>query len=263
MAKHTTATNQRLVSLSRFMQILDGTFPSGIFVHSFGLEPHIIKWIVKDITTLRVYLNNLILDQYMRLEFVIVKKIYEDLKNEKMNKIYSLDNSYSSFLSYEYTKASTNIGFNYYTQLKSQVSKTVVKKYFDALETKKCDGNEIIVLATYAFDLDIDFEDFIDQANSSIKSLAWNDENVTAHHGIIPTAQKVNIKDLSKDELNVYTLIARKFVAQFYEPKEYIHTQIEVDINNNIFTTSSKRTTKQGFEVLFKGEIEDDETERS
>lgn len=107
----------------------------------------------------------------------------------------------------------------------------------------------------------LDFEDFIDQANSSIKSLAWNDENVTAHHGIIPTAQKVNIKDLSKDELNVYTLIARKFVAQFYEPKEYIHTQIEVDINNNIFTTSSKRTTKQGFEVLFKGEIEDDESE--
>jgi DNA topoisomerase III len=107
----------------------------------------------------------------------------------------------------------------------------------------------------------LDFEDFIDQANSSIKSLAWNDENVTAHHGIIPTAQKVNIKDLSKDELNVYTLIVRKFVAQFYEPKEYIHTQIEVDINNNIFTTSSKRTTKQGFEVLFKGEIEDDESE--
>ena len=90
----------------------------------------------------------------------------------------------------------------------------------------------------------LDFEDFIDQANSSIKSLAWNDENVTAHHGIIPTAQKVNIKDLSKDELNVYTLIARKFVAQFYEPKEYIHAQIEVDINNNIFTTSSKKNYK-------------------
>ncbi|UYF42543.1 DNA topoisomerase 3 [Aliarcobacter cryaerophilus] len=107
----------------------------------------------------------------------------------------------------------------------------------------------------------LDFEDFIDQANSSIKSLAWNDENVTAHHGIIPTAQKVNIKDLSKDELNVYTLIARKFVAQFYEPKEYIHTQIEISIKDNIFATSSKRTIKQGFEVLFKGEIEDDETD--
>lgn len=107
----------------------------------------------------------------------------------------------------------------------------------------------------------VDFKDFIDHANSSIKSSAWNDENVTAHHGIIPTAQKVKIEDLSKDELNVYTLIARKFVAQFYEPKEYIHTQIEISIKDNIFTTSSKRTTKQGFEVLFKGELEDDENE--
>lgn len=107
----------------------------------------------------------------------------------------------------------------------------------------------------------LDFEDFIDQANSSIKSLAWNDENVTAHHGIIPTAQKVNIKDLSKDELNVYTLIAKKFVAQFYEPKEYIQTQIEISVKDTIFATSSKRTTKQGFEILFKGEIEDDENE--
>ena len=52
MVKHTTATNMQkktnLKSLSRFLQILDGTFPSGVFVHSFGLEPHIIKENVKD-----------------------------------------------------------------------------------------------------------------------------------------------------------------------------------------------------------------------
>ena len=107
----------------------------------------------------------------------------------------------------------------------------------------------------------LDFKDFVDGANVSIKSLAWNTANTTAHHGIIPTVQNVNIEDLSKDEKNIYTLIARKFVAQFYEPKEYIHTQIEVGINDNVFSTSSKRTTKQGFEVLFKGEIEDDEIE--
>lgn len=107
----------------------------------------------------------------------------------------------------------------------------------------------------------LDFKDFIDHANSSIKSLAWNTANAPVHHGIIPTIQTVNIQNLSKDELNVYTLIARKFVAQFYEPKEYIHTQIEISVKDNIFTTSSKRTTKQGFEVLFKGELEEDENE--
>ena len=161
MVKHTTATNQRLASLSRLMQILDGTFPSGIFVHSFGLEPHIIKWIVKDITTLKLYLNNLILDQYMRLEFVIIKKVYENLQEDKVNKIYSMDNKYSSLMTYEYAKASTTIGYNYYTQIKNHISKSAVQNYFDSIENKKCDGNEIVVLSSYAFDLDICMEDFI------------------------------------------------------------------------------------------------------
>lgn len=161
MVKHTIVTNQRLASLSRFMQILDGTFPSGIFVHSFGLEPHIIKWIVKDITTLKLYLNNLILDQYMRLEFVIIKKVYENLQDEKVNKIYSMDNKYSALMTYEYSKASTNIGFNYYTQIKNHITKNTVQNYFDAIENKKSDGNEIVVLSSYAFDLDICMEDFI------------------------------------------------------------------------------------------------------
>lgn len=161
MVKHTTATNQRLASLSRFMQILDGTFPSGIFVHSFGLEPHIIKWIVKDITALKLYLNNLILDQYMRLEFVIIKKVYENLQEDKVNKIYSMDNKYSSLMTYEYAKASTNIGYNYYTQIKNHITKNAVQNYFDAIENKKSDGNEIVVLSSYAFDLDICMEDFI------------------------------------------------------------------------------------------------------
>src|SRR5574344_3037393 len=99
----------------------------------------------------------------------------------------------------------------------------------------------------------VSLRSFISKANSSIKSSAWNDEYITAHHGIIPTSQKVKIEELSKDELNVYTLIAIKYIAQFYEAKEYLHTQIEVEIESNsnkyLFTTASKRTIKQGFEV--------------
>ena len=60
MVKHTIVINMNkktsLKSLSRFLQILDGTFPSGVFVHSFGLEPHIIKQSVKDINTLNEWL---------------------------------------------------------------------------------------------------------------------------------------------------------------------------------------------------------------
>lgn len=159
MVKHTTHTN--LKALSRFLQILDGTFPSGIFVHSFGLEPHIIKQSVKDITTLKTYLKNVIIDQYANMEFIYIKKVYDALENNKLYLIKKMDNNYGCYLTYEYTKLSVNIGNNYYTQIKEHPTKEIVKEYFSLIENKKAVGNEIIVLSAYAFDLGISLEDFI------------------------------------------------------------------------------------------------------
>ena len=165
MVKHTIVINMNkktnLKSLSRFLQILDGTFPSGVFVHSFGLEPHIIKQNVKDIKTLNVYLRNLIIDQYSKIEFIYIKKVYEALKNNKLHLINKLDKEYNSYLTYEYTKSSINIGNNYYTHIKNQTTKDIVKEYFSLIENKKTSANETIVLSVYAYDLDICMEDFI------------------------------------------------------------------------------------------------------
>ena len=159
MVKHTTHTN--LKALSRFLQILDGTFPSGIFVHSFGLEPHIIKQSVKDITTLKTYLKNVIIDQYANMEFIYIKKVYDALKGNKLYLIKKMDNNYGRYLTYEYTKSSVNIGNNYYTHIKNHATKEIVKEYFSLVENKKTLANEIIVLCVYAYDLDICMEDFI------------------------------------------------------------------------------------------------------
>ena len=165
MVKHTIVTNMNkktnLKSLSRFLQILDGTFPSGIFVHSFGLEPHIIKQSVKDINTLNIYLRNLIIDQYSKIEFVYIKKVFEALYNNKLTLIQKLDNQYGSYLTFEYAKASKNMGDNYFAQIKNLATKDIVKEYFLLIEEKKSESNEIIVLSAYAYDLDICFEDFI------------------------------------------------------------------------------------------------------
>ena len=159
MVKHTTHTN--LKARSRFLQILDGTFPSGIFVHSFGLEPHIIKQSVKDITTLKTYLKNVIIDQYANMEFIYIKKVYDALKGNKLYLIKKMDNNYGRYLTYEYTKSSVNIGNNYYTHIKNHATKEIVKEYFSLVENKKTLANEIIVLSVYAYDLDICMEDFI------------------------------------------------------------------------------------------------------
>lgn len=162
MAKHTTHTNHiKLKSLSRFMQILDGSFPSGVFVHSFGLEPHIVKEKVKDIDTLKIYLQNLIIDQYSKMEFVYIQKTYKYLEENKLFLLKKLDNEISSYLTYEYAKASKNIGHNYYIQIKDTVNKPSVKEYFNLIKEEKVDANELIVLASYAYALNIDIKDFI------------------------------------------------------------------------------------------------------
>ncbi len=164
MEKHTIATKMQktnLKSLSRFMQILDGSFPSGVFVHSFGLEPHVLKEKVKDINSLKIYLENLIIDQYSKIEFVYVKKIYEALEKEKLGILKKLDNELGAYLTFEFAKASRDIGQNYFVQIKNLASKDIVKEYFSLIENKFCIGNEIIVLSAMAFDMDICLENFI------------------------------------------------------------------------------------------------------
>lgn len=161
MVKHITVTRTNLKSLSRFLQILDGSFPSGVFVHSFGLEPHVLTEEVKDIKSLKIYLENLIIDQYSKMEFVYVKKVFEALENDKLAIVKRLDKNYGAYLTFEYAKASRDIGQNYFAQIKNLPTKQIVKEYFGLIENKKCVANEIIVLACFAFDMNISMEDFI------------------------------------------------------------------------------------------------------
>lgn len=162
MEKHIIPTNHtNLKSLSRFIQILDGSFPSGVFVHSFGLEPHIVKEKVKDIDTLKIYLENLIIDQYSKMEFVYIQKTYKYLEEKRLYLLKKLDNEISSYLTYEYAKASKDIGYNYYIQIKDTLTSNIVKEYFNLIKKEKTDANELIVLASYAYDLNIDIKDFI------------------------------------------------------------------------------------------------------
>jgi DNA topoisomerase-3 len=62
-------------------------------------------------------------------------------------------------------------------------------------------------------------------ADLSLKSAAWNDKKITAHHGIIPTSHdQVSVDALSETERAVYDLIVRAYIAQFYPPHRYTKT---------------------------------------
>jgi DNA topoisomerase-3 len=65
----------------------------------------------------------------------------------------------------------------------------------------------------------------VQSADMSLKSAAWNDGKIAAHHGIIPTSHdQVSVDALSAAERAVYDLIVRAYLCQFYPPHRFTKT---------------------------------------
>ncbi|MCJ8319630.1 MAG: DNA topoisomerase III [Colwellia sp.] len=90
-------------------------------------------------------------------------------------------------------------------------------------------------------------------ADSKIKSSAWNDKKVSAHHAIIPTEKSSLKVKLNPFESNVYQLIVRQYLAQFYPPYLYYQTNIEIDVAGGLFKANAKSPVDSGWKVLFNG----------
>ncbi|MFT5609770.1 MAG: DNA topoisomerase-3 [Polaribacter sp.] len=91
----------------------------------------------------------------------------------------------------------------------------------------------------------------VEDADLNLKSKAWNDSKVSAHHAIIPTSKSVDLSRLSSAESNVYQLIARQYLIQFYLPFEYMDKQIDTEISGELFVAKQKEVVSQGWKVLF------------
>ncbi|MGI0119965.1 DNA topoisomerase III [Zooshikella sp. RANM57] len=91
----------------------------------------------------------------------------------------------------------------------------------------------------------------VNEANLSLRSKAWNDKKVEAHHAIIPTERKLDANRLSKVELQIYELIARQYLAQFYPAWQYDDRRVEVEINGGKFIATARQTFDLGWKKLF------------
>jgi DNA topoisomerase-3 len=88
-------------------------------------------------------------------------------------------------------------------------------------------------------------------ADPSIRSYVWNDKKITAHHAIIPTEKSPNNINLNPFEKNIYLLITRQYLAQFYPVYKYQQTKLTVKIAGGLFTTNAKVEQQKGWKVLF------------
>ena len=107
--------------------------------------------------------------------------------------------------------------------------------------------------------LDADFSSFAVKADRKLRSRAWNDAKISAHHAIIPTTMRPDYTALTEMEKNLYALIAKAYIAQFYPPQEFLSTKIEVTAGEEIFTASGKVIFQDGWSVLYQKEQHDTE----
>jgi len=223
MVKHTIHTK----ALSRFLQILDGSFPSGAFVHSFGLEPHIVLEHVTNADELKIFLENLIIDQYQGLDFVFVKKIYAYFEQEELNLIVREDNNYFAMLPYAYAKASKGMGQNYLKQISFDIQKKNVKEYFNAIKNGDTIGNELAILTAYAYELELDTDAFL---------LLWCKKNIINIAMSSLKISRIKPSDIQKilfefdDTLDKYIHASSKSISSFnplFEEVIYQHKRLE------------------------------------
>ena len=90
----------------------------------------------------------------------------------------------------------------------------------------------------------------IQDADFDRKSACWNDSKVSAHHAIIPTG-KTPHGGLSQEERQVFDVVSRFYIAQFYEDALFQKSELEILFGKlDRFRASEKALLKPGWKVV-------------
>jgi DNA topoisomerase III len=78
-----------------------------------------------------------------------------------------------------------------------------------------------------------------------------NDKKVEDHHAIIPTRSEHNLGRMGQDELKIYDLVAKRFLAVFHPEAVFERTRVETTVRQNIFRTSGRRLIEPGWKAVY------------
>ncbi|HUA11268.1 MAG TPA: DNA topoisomerase 3 [Solirubrobacteraceae bacterium] len=94
-----------------------------------------------------------------------------------------------------------------------------------------------------------------------------NDEKVGDHHAIIPTCAEHNLAKMDDDDLRVYELVVRRYLAAFYPDAVFENTRIETTVDGadgqgHVFKSSGKVLVVPGWRAVYERQ-RDEEGEES
>jgi DNA topoisomerase III len=92
-----------------------------------------------------------------------------------------------------------------------------------------------------------------------------NDAKVGDHHAIIPTNAEHNLEKFGEDELKIYDLVAKRFLAIFHPEAVYERTRVETTVAEHVYRTSGRVLIEAGWKAVYGEEAvekngEDDDT---
>ena len=75
---------------------------------------------------------------------------------------------------------------------------------------------------------------------------------MTAHHGIVPVANTIDPATLTREEADIYRLIVRRYIAQFFPVHEFDATEVVLGIGGETFTAKGRVVRVEGWRILFE-----------
>ncbi|MDX1838123.1 DNA topoisomerase III [Legionella taurinensis] len=100
--------------------------------------------------------------------------------------------------------------------------------------------------------IDKELEPLISLCSPQYQSRAWNDKKITAHHGIIPTANiHVALHSMTTQERMLYELIRAYYLAQFLGDYELLYRVVFLEIEGYLFKSSNNTPLVLGWKKAF------------
>lgn len=86
-----------------------------------------------------------------------------------------------------------------------------------------------------------------------------DNKKITDHHAIIPTNKAPQTGGLKPEELKIYNLIVKRFIAVFYDDFEFETTKVIVTVGEDTFVSKGKIVKKMGWKGLYSAKNDDDD----
>jgi DNA topoisomerase III len=90
----------------------------------------------------------------------------------------------------------------------------------------------------------------ISGADTWRRSSCWDNKKIKSHHAIIPTGRSIDSKLLNEQQLSVYQMICRYYLAQFFGDKLSTESILDFRVEEEEFFVSRTQVTEAGWQEV-------------